>query len=70
MKNKNFEKLTKKQLLDMVSGYKREIKKSERFYREECKSETKSFFEAIEEIGELLRVKHKTNIDLVEIKKS
>ena len=41
MKNKNFEKLSKKQLLDMVSGYKREIKNSERFYREECKSETK-----------------------------
>ena len=70
MKNNNFEKLTKKQLLDMVSGYKREIKKSERFYREECKSETKSFIEAIEEIGELLRTKHKTNIALVEEKKS
>tara|TARA_B100000886_G_scaffold253452_1_gene179178 strand:+ start:130 stop:342 length:213 start_codon:yes stop_codon:yes gene_type:complete len=70
MINKNFEKLSKKQLLDMVDGYKREIKKSERFYREEYKSETKSFIEAIEEIGELLRVKHKTNIDLVEIKKS
>ena len=70
MKNKNFEKLSKKQLLDMVSGYKREIKNSERFYREECKSETKSFIEAIEEIGELLRTKHKTNIDLVQEKKS
>ena len=70
MKNKNFEKLSKKQLLDMVSGYKREIKNSERFYREECKSETKSFFEAIKEIGELLRIKHKTNIDLIEEKKS
>ena len=70
MKNKNFEKLSKKQLLDMVSGYKREIKNSERFYREEFKSETKSFIEAIEEIGELLRTKHKTNIDLVEEKKS
>ena len=70
MKNNNFEKLTKTQLLDMVSGYKREIKKSERFYREECKSETKSFIEAIEEIGELLRTKHKTNIALVEEKKS
>jgi len=70
MKNNNFTKLSKKQLLDMVDGYKREIKKSERFYREEYKSETKSFIEAIEEIGELLRVKHKTNIDLVEIKKS
>ena len=70
MKNNNFEKLTKKQLLDMVSGYKIEIKKSERFYREECKSETKSFIEAIEEIGELLRTKHKTNIDLVQEKKS
>ena len=70
MKNKNFEKLSKKQLLDMVSGYKREIKNSERFYREEFKSETKSFIEAIEEIGELLRIKHKTNIDLIEEKKS
>ena len=70
MKNNNFTKLSKKQLLDMVDGYKREIKKSERFYREECQSETKSFIEAIEEIGELLRVKHKTNIDLVEEKKS
>tara|TARA_A100001388_G_scaffold224984_1_gene176024 strand:- start:31 stop:243 length:213 start_codon:yes stop_codon:yes gene_type:complete len=70
MKNKNFEKLSKKQLLDMVSGYKREIKNSERFYREEFKSETKSFIEAIEEIGELLRTKHKTNIDLVQEKKS
>ena len=68
MKNNNFEKLTKKQLLDMVSGYKREIKNSERFYREECKSETKTFIEAIEEIGELLRIKHKTNIDLTEKK--
>ena len=54
----------------MVSGYKREIKNSERFYREEFKSETKTFIEAIEEIGELLRVKHKTNIDLIEEKKS
>ena len=70
MKNKNFEKLSKKQLLDMVSGYKREIKNSERFYREEFKSETKSFIEAIEEIGELLRTKHKTNIYLIEEKKS
>ena len=70
MKNNNFTKLSKKQLLDMVEGYKREIKKSERFYREEFKSETKSFIEAIEEIGELLRIKHKTNIDLVEEKKS
>ena len=70
MKNRNFEKLSKKQLLDMVSGYKREIKNSERFYREEFKSETKSFIEAIEEIGELLRTKHKTNIDLVQEKKS
>ena len=70
MKNNNFEKLTKTQLLDMVSGYKREIKNSERFYREEFKSETKSFIEAIEEIGELLRTKHKTNIALVEEKKS
>ena len=54
----------------MLDGYKREIKKSERFYREECLSETKTFIKAIEEIGELLRVKHKTNIDLVEEKKS
>ena len=54
----------------MVDGYKREIKKSERFYREECLSETKTFIKAIEEIGELLRVKHKTNIDLIEEKKS
>jgi len=52
----------------MVNGYKREIKNSERFYREEFKSETKTFIEAIEEIGELLRVKHKTNIDLTEKK--
>ena len=70
MKNNNFTKLSKKQLLDMVDGYKREIKKSERFYREECLSETKTFIKAIEEIGELLRVKHKTNIDLIEEKKS
>ena len=48
MKNNNFEKLSKKQLLDMLDGYKREIKKSERFYREECLSETKTFFKAIE----------------------
>ena len=68
MKNRNFEKLSKKQLLDMVSGYKREIKNSDRFYREECKSENITFIEAIEEIGELLRIKHKTNIDLTEKK--
>ena len=68
MKNNNYEQQSKKQLLAMLDGYKREIKKSERFYREECLSETKTFIKAIEEIGELLRIKHKTNIDLTEKK--
>ncbi len=67
MKNKNFTNLSKKQLKDMAEGYYREILKHKRFYyadeaeiRENFYKGTQSFVDAIEEIFEILRIKHNT----------
>ena len=67
MKNKNFTKLSKKELKDMAEGYYREILKHKRFYyadeaeiRENFYKGTQSFVDAIEEIFEILRIKHNT----------
>tara|TARA_R100000781_G_C4009963_1_gene103318 strand:+ start:194 stop:403 length:210 start_codon:yes stop_codon:yes gene_type:complete len=59
--------LTKKQALEMIKGYQREIKNAERFYKEELELETKNYKEGIRNCKKLLL--QKFNIDFDELDK-
>ena len=61
------DKLSKKYCIENIKLYKIEIKKAERFYREELQAETKYYLEGIERLKKRLIIKF--NVDFDELEK-
>ena len=61
------DKLSKKDCIENIKLFKIEIKKAERFYREELQAETKYYFEGIERLKKSLLLK--LNFDFDELEK-
>ena len=61
------DKLSKKDCIENIKLFKIEIKKAERFYREELQAETKYYFEGIERLKKRLLIKF--NFDFDELQK-
>ena len=61
------DKLSKKDCIENIKLYKIEIKKAERFYREELQAETKYYLEGIERLKKRLIIKF--NVDFDELEK-
>ena len=62
------DKLSKKDCIENIKLYKIEIKKAERFYREELQAETKYYLEGIERLKKRLILKF--NVDFDELEKN
>ena len=60
------DKLSKKDCIENIKLYKIEIKKAERFYREELQAETKYYFEGIESLKKRLLLKFNFDFDELE----
>ena len=60
------DKLNKKDCIENIKLFKIEIKKAERFYREELQAETKYYFEGIERLKKRLLLKFNTDFDELE----
>ena len=63
MANKPLNNITKKQCLDMIKGYKREIINSERFYKECLEKEIKHYREGIDNCKRVLLSKYNYDIE-------
>ena len=63
------DKLNKKDCIENIKLFKIEIKKAERFYREELQAETKYYLEGIERLKKRLIVKFNVDFDELEEKK-
>lgn len=63
------DKLSKKDCIENIKLFKIEIKKAERFYREELQAETKYYLEGIERLKKRLIVKFNVDFDELEEKK-
>ena len=61
------DKLSKKDCIENIKLFKIEIKKAERFYREELQAETKYYLEGIERLKKRLILKF--NVDFDELEK-
>ena len=62
------DKLSKKDCIENIKLFKIEIKKAERFYREELQAETKYYLEGIERLKKRLILKF--NVDFDELEKN
>ena len=60
------DKLSKKDCIENIKLFKIEIKKAERFYREELQAETKYYFEGIERLKKRLLLKFNFDFDELE----
>ena len=60
------DKLSKKDCIENIKLFKIEIKKAERFYREELQAETKYYFEGIERLKKMLLLKFNFDFDELE----
>ena len=60
------DKLSKKDCIENIKLFKIEIKKAERFYREELQAETKYYLEGIERLKKRLLLKFNTDFDELE----
>ena len=60
------DKLSKKDCIENIKLFKIEIKKAERFYREELQAETKYYFEGIERLKKRLLIKFNFDFDELE----
>ena len=63
------DKLSKKDCIENIRLFKLEIKKAERFYREELQAETKYYLEGIERLKKRLIIKFNVDFDELEEKK-
>ena len=63
------DKLSKKDCIENIKLFKIEIKKAERFYREELQAETKYYLEGIERLKKRLILKFNVDFDELEEKK-
>lgn len=63
MANKPLNNITKKQCLDMIKGYQREIINSARFYKECLEKETKCYREGIDNCKRVLLTKYNYDIE-------
>ena len=60
------DKLSKKDCIENIKLFKIEIKKAERFYREELQAETKYYLEGIERLKKRLLLKFNFDFDELE----
>ena len=60
------DKLSKKDCIENIKLFKIEIKKAERFYREELQAETKYYLEGIERLKKRLILKFNIDFDELE----
>ena len=63
------DKLSKKDCIENIKLFKIEIKKAERFYREELQAEIKYYLEGIERLKKRLIIKFNVDFDELEEKK-
>ena len=58
MAKKQFNNLSKKDLIEMANNYVRQIKDTKRFYNDAYKKEINNYIDGIKQIQEIIKVKH------------
>ena len=63
MTNKQFRNLSKKQCIEMIASYRRNMADAKLFYAQELEKENKNYRDGIQELLIILWTKYKTRID-------